>query len=191
MNPPITLGFFAVVGAVIFMVWYTPNSREGHAPNVPQVELAKAHDERVADDHRPKARAKTATKVEESDEEDPIDDAGPPEPDVGQGPWKIDLGSHTIYLKDEGQVMRVHPVLWLTRKATQNEVGRRRRALVRMLFFLGSHRRAEGARGPGGQQRFQEDLLARFRNVVKTGPIARLELAQYEITDAPKPDEAD
>ena len=190
MNLPITFGFFAVVGAVIFMVWYTPSSREGHAPNVPQVELVKAHDEPAADEHRSRARAKTATKTEAPDEA-PIDDAGPPEPDVGQGPWMVDLGSHTIYLKDEGQVMRVHPVLWLTRRVTQKEVARRRRRLVRMLFFLGSHRRAEGSRGSEGQQRFHDDLLARFRNVVKTGPIARLELAQYEITDAPKPDEAD
>ena len=39
----------------------------------------------------------------------------------------------------------------------------------------------EGMKGADGQGRFEADLLSRFRNVLKTGPILRMQTTEWSI----------
>ena len=69
-----------------------------------------------------------------------------------------------------GHADRYHP----------GRVRRRRRELVRMTYFLArtSSRRRHGR---DGKRRFERDLQERFQNVVRTGSIDSLTLADYRV----------
>jgi hypothetical protein len=64
------------------------------------------------------------------------------------GPFDIDMGEHTLHFKlDRGFAIRTKLSLRVPDMKTRKEVFRKRKALKRMLYFLGSKRRAQGARG--------------------------------------------
>lgn len=100
-----------------------------------------------------------------------------------QGPFTIDLGHHTIHLKDDERkrVARFKLLLVTQTDTTRVEIRRRRRELVRMAYFLGSKRQADGAMGAAGKRRFERDLQERFQNVVRTGSIDSLTLENYRL----------
>ena len=79
-----------------------------------------------------------------------------------EGPFTIDLGNHTIHLKDDERkrVVRFKLLLVTQTDTTRVEIRRRRRELVRMTYFLGSKRQADGATGADGKRRFERDLRA-------------------------------
>lgn len=117
-------------------------------------------------------------------------DAGPA-PDAEAPPAdRYSLGDHVVRLRtgDDSPPMElvVGVVVLAKGEATLREIRLRRRQLVRMLFFLGSHRRAEGAAGAAGQARFKADLLARFRNVIRSGSVDGLEFPTYRVQPVPE-----
>ena len=100
-----------------------------------------------------------------------------------EGPFEIDLGRHKIHLDDpeQGRVARIGLKLVTPHWRTRKEIARRRMELVRLLFFLGSHRRGDGAVGEAGKARFQADLHERFNNIVRTGPVDEVLFYEYDV----------
>jgi hypothetical protein len=173
----------AVGLGVGFWVWFSPASRPGRGVTAPTVVDGPAPAEsapgRVAE---PPVRA-----IERAAVEDPPTPAVEAEPDATVdaepgGPFTVDLGEHEILLKErDGRFLRIGLSAVTPHKVTQKEILRRRRHLVRMLFFLGTRRAADAAAQPGAKTRFGSDLVERLRNVVKTGPIDRLEIRTFEV----------
>lgn len=111
-------------------------------------------------------------------------DAAPP-----QGPFVYALGTHSILLKGEGRrFLTVEVELVMDSAAGRDEVRRRRRHLVRMLYFLCSKRQADGTDGSEGKARLKADLRERFGNAIKSGNIRELNFLKYEIESRPRPD---
>ena len=107
-----------------------------------------------------------------------------PEPDaaVEKGPFEIELGEHKVLLRQrDGRYLRMVPVLVTSKPVTRDEIRRRRRELVRMLFFLVSHRDADSVADADGEARLAADLKERFGNVIRTGPIDRLAFRTFEV----------
>ena len=119
----------------------------------------------------------------------------PPPPDAGtvkdaqpsdampEGPFEFNLGRHKIHLSDpeQGRVLRIGLKVVTPHWRTRKEIARRRMELVRLLFFLGSHRRGDGAVGEEGKARFQADLHERFNNIIKTGPVDEVLFYEYDV----------
>ena len=132
-----------------------------------------------------KAKGMESSATTDVPAEDPVvrTDASAPAPETPKGPFTVDLGAHTIHLKDDARkrVVRFNLRLVTQTDTTRVEIRRRRRQLVRMAYFLGSKRQADGAVGSAGKQRFERDLLERFQNVVRSGSIDELTLENYRI----------
>ena len=106
-----------------------------------------------------------------------------------EGPFTYSLGEHEILLMGEGRrFLKLGVTLVMDSAMARDEVRRRRRQLVRMLFFLGSKRQADGAEGAAGRERFERDLKARFGNAIKTGAVNEVEFTRYEVFSRPPPD---
>jgi len=112
-------------------------------------------------------------------------DAGAPEP---QGPFTIDFGQHILSFKvdPESRVIRTGLRVVVSNAAAQREVRLRRQELLRMVYFLGANRNPEGAIGEAGRDRFANDLLERFRNVIRSGAVESVELEGWAV--GPRPD---
>lgn len=113
-------------------------------------------------------------------------DAGAPDP---QGPFTIDFGQHTLSFKTdpENRVVRTGLRVVVTNAAAQREVRLRRQELLRMVYFLGANRNPEGAVGEAGRDRFANDLLERFRNVIRSGAVEAVELEGWAVGPRPDP----
>jgi hypothetical protein len=100
-----------------------------------------------------------------------------------QGPFEYSLGRHTIHTRLETPRARleVEAVIVTAQQETLREVARRRQELVRMMFFLGSHRAPAGLTHGGAREHFRKDLLARYRNVVRSGPVVDLRITHWEV----------
>ncbi len=116
----------------------------------------------------------------------PIDAAGAedvPDAEAPQGPHTYSLGEHTILLKGEGRrLLTVGIELTMDSARGADEVRRRRRQLVRMLFFLCANRQAAGTIGADGEARLKADLESRFGNAIKSGTIRSLEFTRFEVS---------
>ena len=55
-----------------------------------------------------------------------------------------------------------------------------RRKLVRMLYFLGTHRVIEAFRTEGGEERFRVDFEKRVKNVIRNKPLT-VDLINFEV----------
>lgn len=186
--PWIVVGLVALL-LLGFLFWYTPDRRAASAVNVP----APAGEEDPASVSAPAVVAPATARAPASRGDAPpklvpaVVDAGPPEP---QGPQTVELGTHSVYLKDdtttEKRVMRFELRVTVSNAAAAKETRLRRDDLIRMAFFLGSHRVADGALGEAGRDRFANDLLERYRNVIRLGTVEAVELARYEVLPAAK-----
>ncbi|MCB9522390.1 MAG: hypothetical protein H6702_03300 [Myxococcales bacterium] len=111
------------------------------------------------------------------------------EPDAAGPPSdRYDLGDHVVRLRTPEGSPPMELVIQVVVRAqgeALREVRLRRRQLIRMLFFLGSHRQADGALGAEGQDRFKADLLARYRNVVRSGEVEDLEFPTWRVQPVP------
>lgn len=101
------------------------------------------------------------------------------------GPVDINLGAHTISMRDSKKRLQVELVMTVDNPVTLREVRSKRRNLVRMLFFLSAHRVEDGMLGGEGKARFLADLRERFGNVIRTGDIKDLRFTRYEVVDPP------
>jgi len=137
-------------------------------------------EQRVEEDHETEAAPSTKEGAREEDK---------PEKKVEKGPFEINLGTHTLHSRpDRGQAIRVTVLLTVPDAKSRKLVYLQRRSLTRILYFLGAKRRADGARGPAGKDRFLRDVAVRFKNVIRTGTIDRIELRDYEVIAVDLPD---
>jgi flagellar basal body-associated protein FliL len=172
-----------VVAAVAFFLLWNPEGRPAAPTAGPASVGAPPTAAPVAVVPRPHAPASAEPAAPASEaQEAPAPDAAPP-----KGPFEIDLGRHVVHLHDpeKGRVLKVGLKITVDKPTVAREVRLRNEELVRMMFFLGSHRVADGAMGPDGQERFRQDLLDRFRNVIHDGQVEDLVFTQYEVADAP------
>ena len=190
------IGGLAIAGLLVFLVLYRAEDRPT-SPAAPTQGKAMPRQETssrtAAGTRMPKRRSLVAPPP-------PLRvDAGPPPSDIGPpdaepvGPFEVDLGEHKIWMKDgetERQPssigLRIVVPDWKSRKAIYDQ----RRRLIRMLFFLGSHRQLAGTRGERGKSQFEADLQERFANVIRTGAIDKVEMYKFEIPE-PSPTEPD
>lgn len=118
-------------------------------------------------------------------------DAGPaPDAATETGPSWVDLGRHTIlFAERDGRFLEIELRLHTDTRADAEAVQRRRRQLVRMLYFLVTKRSAEASAEPGSKTRLIEDLKPRFVNAMRTGRISRIEVRHWQIVqkEMPKP----
>jgi len=141
----------------------------------------------------PMAPVKRAATPKAAPAEQVIVDATPPEmePDAAPpaGPYAYGLGRHKILLKGEGRrFLTIEIELVMDSAKAQEEVRRRRRQLVRQLFFLCSKRQADGTAGASGESRLKADLHTRFGNAIKSGDITELNFVHYEVSARPAKD---
>ena len=135
---------------------------------------------RAGEDDEPEAVESTKTGLQDENE---------PEKKVEKGPFEISLGTHTLHSRpDRGQAIRVTVLLTVPDTKSRKLVYLQRRKLTRILYFLGAKRRADGARGPAGKDRFLRDVAIRFKNLIRTGTIDRIELRDYEVIAVDLPD---
>ncbi|MCA9538864.1 MAG: flagellar basal body-associated FliL family protein [Myxococcales bacterium] len=176
-----TLIFIAAVVAVIgYLVLQTPEMSTPHAP--PEVSNTPKPTNK-ADEPPPAPAPRRATPIADAAVAMPETDAAP-EPDaaVEKGPFEIEIGEHKVLLRQrDGRYLRMVPVLVTSKPVTRDEIRRRRRELVRMLFFLVSHRDADSVADADGEARLAADLKERFGNVIRTGPIDRLAFRTFEV----------
>ncbi len=111
-----------------------------------------------------------------------------PEADAGvdaeapQGPVTVDLGQHDILLAErDGRFLRLHLALVTPDEAAARVTRLKRRALVRMLYFLVTKRTADSAESPGARDRLVETLEPRFRNLLRAGALDRIEVLRHEV----------
>lgn len=110
-------------------------------------------------------------------------DAGPaPDAAVEQGPYRVDLGEHSVLLAErDGRFLRVGLQLVTPTLEGRAELIRRRRELIRMLYFLASKRSAEAIELPDAEARFEADLAPRYQNAVRSGAIADIEFTRFQM----------
>ncbi len=183
-RPLIIAAGLGVAVAVAFVVLWKPRGRDAAPIDVPPADQSApaAPPSFAAPAVRPAPPSEAPAAPIAAASAEP--DGGPAEP---QGPFEVELGRHVIHLKDpeRGRVLRVSPKLVVDKQVTAKEVRRRKEELVRMMFFLGSHRVADGAEGTDGEARFKADLIERFRNLVRTGQVQDLVFVEYEVAEAP------
>lgn len=116
-------------------------------------------------------------------------DAGPaPDAAAERGPYRVDLGEHSILLAErDGRFLRVGLQLVTPTLEGRAELIRRRRELIRMLYFLGSKRSAEAIELPDAEARFEDDLAPRYQNAVRSGAIADIEFTRFQMERRPIP----
>ena len=103
------------------------------------------------------------------------------------GPFEVSLGQHTVHFRNHpGFAMKLRLGVVVQSKLTRKEVLLNRRKLTRMLYFLGSNRRLEGARGDAGRDRLISDLSTRFSNVIRSGAVDAVQIEEYEVVEVPK-----
>lgn len=114
--------------------------------------------------------------------------AAAPEVDAGvdaeasRGPVTVDLGQHDILLAErDGRFLRLHLALVTPDEAAARVARLKRRALVRMLYFLVTKRTADSAESPGARDRLAATLEPRFRNLLRAGALDRVEVLRHEV----------
>ncbi len=186
MNKGVVVGGLVLLGALAWLLMSKPDPQptravpEAKSPVVAPAAVPDASTLAAKPKRTPDARA-AAT---------PVADAAAVEPDgpVDTGPWTVDLGEHRIHLKErDRRVIEIHAKLTTDSALTVREIRGRRRALVRMMFFLGTHRAADGAASDVGGERFRKQLEERYRNVIKTGPF-ELVIDRFEVFRLPPKD---
>ena len=82
-----------------------------------------------------------------------------------KGPFAIDLGTHTIYLKDpeKGRHIRVQLTATTRTDAGRIQVLRRTSRLIKMLFFLASKRNPKAVTRADAQDDFATSSIALFK----------------------------
>jgi flagellar basal body-associated protein FliL len=195
MRALIGLVAVALVALTVWMFTRDPGGREANA--VAPVKVLDAPARRAPEVPPPAPRA-PATAAPMPVKEPPTLLAPEPveEPvEAEQGPFEVSLGKHTIQVRSDDPSVRsmvdIELVAVTPTATTRNELGRRRRDVVRMLFFLASHRTSESVALAEADRVFADDLLERLRNVIRTGEITELKVVSWKIYERPAlaPDE--
>ena len=132
--------------------------------------------------------------VDASDPVVEVADSGVVEVDADvkpKGPFVIDLGTHTIYLKDpeHGRRIRLALTAQSRTEAGRIQVIRRKSRLIKMLFFLLSKRNPGAAERADAQDRLEADLYTRFSRIVPGHALTALSIDSYEVLKKPKTDD--
>lgn len=192
MRPLIGLG---AAGLIALGVWMFTREPEGRDANpVGKVKVLDAPDRREPPPPpAPKAPATAAPmplpQVAESEAPEP--EVPPAEEE--KGPFEVRLGKHTVQVRSDDPAVRTLVDIELVGVTptveTRNELARRRRELVRMLFFLASHRTSVSIALPEAERVFADDLLERMRNVVRTGELTELRVVSWKVYERAVVDE--
>lgn len=188
-RPLLLMAGVVVLGAAAFFVWYQPAPRPAAVPPPPPKPAPPPAPPDLGPLPRPIAAPEpTAPRVAEA----PVDaDAGaaPDAAKADEGPYTVDLGTHDLLLRErDGRFLRVGVQLTTPSRTTRAEMARRREALLRMLYYLGTHRAASALEQPDAEARFAHDLRQRLQQTVKTGAISRIDLEPFEMIEKPLPD---
>ena len=98
-------------------------------------------------------------------------------------PKDLSLGEHVIPLLGGEWKLRLSLTLSSEEPEFSRYAGPLRRRLIEMVYFLVSHRVPEGMREPNGEERLRQDLLSRFKNVLR-GQEFELYLDAYSLEAA-------
>ena len=90
------------------------------------------------------------------------------------------LGTHSILLKGGEWKMKFTLTLGTQDPETYRMFSPLRRKLVRMLYFLGTHRVIGAFRTEGGEERFRVDFEKRVKNVIRNKPLT-VDLINFEL----------
>jgi hypothetical protein len=188
VNKGLIVAGVLLVAALAWLMMVRPDRALTKA--APTVAVPAATPPPVPDAPTPRPRPRPAKAPDASVDVAPAADGAVAEADgaADKGPWTVDLGEHRIHLKErDRRVLEVQVTLTTESKLTIREIRGRRRALIRMMFFLGTHRSADGALSDSGGERFRKDLAERYRNVIKTGEFS-LSIERFEVFKLPPKD---
>lgn len=188
---PIIAAALALLGAAAFFVLYSPESRTANAVPEVRVDPIDATVVRPAPARRLAADSAVDVPRPSVAPDAAIELAVDAEVVAPKGPYTVKLGTHTVVLRERDQAVTITLEVVARDDVTRKEVQRRRRHLVRMLYFLASHRAGAGALLPDAKARFQADLLTRYRNVIKTGPLLRMKISDWSVEAWSPPDAGD
>lgn len=184
MNKGVVVGGVVLVGALLWLLLLKPEpvpQTPRPQPVTPVAAPAPVVDAAVG--AKPKPKPVDAAVVAPPDAEIVEVDAEKP-----SGPIVVDLGEHQIHLKErDRRVVEIHAKITTESAITAREIRGRKRNLVRMMFFLGTHRAADSAAADVGGANFKATLEARFRNVIKTGSF-QLSFDRFEVFELPDVD---
>lgn len=185
MNRVVLLIVALIAVAIGLFVLLNPLEVEGPEPSSPTAAPAPPAE---APPDPPPAPAKAEPVTAEPEKAEPREtEPDPAEPELEDGPFRYSLGNHRISLKErDGRYLQVEVTLVTSDRETRKEIPRRRRALVRMLYFLVSHRSADAVTLADGPKRLGDDLMARYRNVLRS-PLDTLEMNTFKVVEGPVP----
>lgn len=186
-RPLLLMAGVVVLGAAAFFVWYQPAPRPVTVPPPPPAPAPPPPAPDLGPLPRPVA---PPTPSAPPTIEAPVDaGAAPDAAPADEGPYTIDLGTHDLLLRErDGRFLRVGVQLTTPSRTTRAEMARRRETLLRMIYYLGTHRAASALEQPDAEARFAHDLRQRLQQAVKTGAISRIDLEPFEMIEKPLPD---
>ncbi len=185
MNKGVLIGGVVLVVALAWLMFLRPDP----TPRAPTVTPKTPTAAPVAPDTSPPpVRPAPKTPVANVDAGAAAADAGLTVPDAEakpKGPFTVDLGEHRIHLRErDGRVVEIHAKLKTNEHVVWREILGRKRSLIRMMFFLGTHRAADGAANDVGGASFKATLEERFGNVIRTGDF-ELVFERFEVFKLP------
>lgn len=172
----IPLALLVLAGGVWFMLNYNPQGGVVHTAGP----TSSPPDRPITDAEVPLERPVRPPPQALASEVAPAsaESAAPP-----SGPFDFNMGEYQIALRDSPKRMRMSLRLTTSSEVTLRELRGRREQIRRMIYFLSAHRPEEGMVGEDGRQRFEADLRERFANIVRTGPLDKVEITTWVLED--------
>ncbi len=184
MNRPVIYGAVVLVVGLGLLLFLKPEVPKAPAPPAVPTRDVPAASPPDAPPAPAVPKPKLVLPVEDASDAGPAADAAP-EP---KGPFTTNLGEHRILLRErDGRFIEISAKLVTDDRETWRELRGRRRELVRMMFFLGTHRAADGAQADVGGEQFRADLQARFANVIRSSGW-KLVIDRFEVIEVPEKD---
>jgi RNA polymerase primary sigma factor len=94
-------------------------------------------------------------------------------------PYEVAMGEYMIAMRDTALRMRMALVLTTHSQRTYKEIHRRFPQLRRIIHSLSADRPEESMVGAAGRDRFLSELKEGFANVIRTGPLERMEITTW------------
>ena len=167
----LTLIAFLLLAGIFFLIWPKQQKRQNKL-----VEVSQKEDKPKPQANLFKSRPKEASSLppEKMDQVAirglgaTLKDAKLPEPEKRANiPKDLHLGEQVITLKGGEWHLRLNLTLSSEEEGFSRYAGPLRSRLIQMTYFLVSHRVPEAMRSINAEERLRNDLLSRFRNVLR------------------------